>query len=790
MTIAKLISLVGSEPLWKTAVNHDFTRTSNQKYSILLKVLIMTAKTLYLAILLVFIGCQQSGIGQEKSALLSSEAVTDTKLSKQLKINRDTLLKGTSEQIRLDAAAVMLFSDDPLARKILIDVLKQPENKPARAAVCRALSLARSSQEPISQKDDFIEPLVQILTTDDSANAEFAAEATRIFEYEQIAKPLEKILTDHSQPAAARLNAISALKLQPDRRAIFKLNKLLDDPDSEVVSAAEKALISLGIPVVGKDAETRKRIINELERKGTDEFLREWLIRQDDQMRELKTELDQWQNMYLAALDKIYDGIAEDADRGKFLAEHLNNPEPRVKLWALEKVRQRRVGTESKVTAGVDILVGLVSDQNRQVRLKTAKLLSLMGELNSAQKLLEQLKIEQDDEVRTELFVALGGACYYAFLPNSGIDIAPEVRKETLEWAAKFLLDEDPKKAQKGAEVIRKLLEQDGLTAGEVSRYLGLLVESYNRQKGQADGTLRGELLNAMSGLCAQSVHKSESAKLFKPLFEEALRDETNMVREAAVDGLVYIDKARALNILRKDFVNDSSPIIKKKLVDLAGEVGGQDDLVWLGEKLALGNESGLAWQTMLKIFQRSDAAILVKWVTKLGSEAGKQKLSDEQMISLLEIAERKVTTENKADMVKDIRRRLAELYSKSGNFEQAARYFGFLRESATGAEEKEAILAELLGVYFRWGEIGVAAQLVDNCLLEKDLGPDSVIVLLIEDYLNNPLGGTGPEVVLEELSKIQTSEARPMWAKQMENWVERFGGGDASQPGQGQEGG
>ena len=113
MTIAKLISLVGSGPLWKTAVNHDSTRTSNQKYSTLLKVLIMTAKTLYLAILLVFIGCQQSGIGQEKSALLNGEAVTDTKLSKQLKINRDALLKGTSEQIRLDAAAVMLFGDDP-----------------------------------------------------------------------------------------------------------------------------------------------------------------------------------------------------------------------------------------------------------------------------------------------------------------------------------------------------------------------------------------------------------------------------------------------------------------------------------------------------------------------------------------------------------------------------------------------------------------------------------------------------------------------------------------------------
>jgi hypothetical protein len=111
------------------------------------------------------------------------------------------------------------------------------------------------------------------------------------------------------------------------------------------------------------------------------------------------------------------------------------------------------------------------------------------------------------------LFRSLGGACYYAFLPDSGIKIPEEVRKKTLEWATKFLNDDDPKKAQKGAEVIRKLLEQDGLTAGEVDRYFALLAERYKQQKDKADGVLRGELLSAMAGLCGpRSVHKAEAA--------------------------------------------------------------------------------------------------------------------------------------------------------------------------------------------------------------------------------------------------------------------------------------
>jgi len=61
-------------------------------------------------------------------------------------------------------------------------------------------------------------------------------------------------------------------------------------------------------------------------------------------------------------------------------------------------------------------LLDLVSNKNRQVRLKTAQLLALMWELNSAQRLLGQLEVETDAAVKQELFVALGGACYFASL--------------------------------------------------------------------------------------------------------------------------------------------------------------------------------------------------------------------------------------------------------------------------------------------------------------------------------------------------------------------------------------
>ena len=752
-------------------------RISKLKSRILLKVIAMVTKRLYLVMLLLAIGCQPADIGRDKPALLVEEAIAEAELGRQLKINKDALFKAVTERIRIDAAGVMLFTDDPLARKILLEALKQSENIAAREAVCKALSQARAEQKSIRNKEDFIQPLFDILSVETDDSAKLAAEAILIFEYGQIAKRLEGLSTTTTLPVQARLNAIYALRLQPDMKAVFKLIELLDDPEGQVATEAEKALRFLGTPI-GKDAEAREQIRSELIRKGRDEFFRDLLIRQEAQMRRLETEMDLWRELYLSALDKIYDGVSDDTAKGQFLAEHLGDSKEIVRLWTLEKVSQWRVGTKSELPVELGpILVNLVSDQNRDVRLKTARLLSLMGQLDSSQRLLQQLEIEQDDEVKTELFVALGGACYYAFLPGSGVRIPEEIRKKTLEWATKFLLEEDPKKAQKGAEVIKKLLEQDGLTSGEVNRYLGLLAERYNQQKDKADGALRGELLGAMAGLCGpRSAHKTEAAKTFERLFEEALNDEADLAREAAVEGLINIDKTKALaKLIRGNFANDDNPKIRQRIIELAGEVGGRDDLAWLAEKLGSA-ESELAWQTMLRIFKAVEADVLDEWIGKFDSQSTKARLSDEQKLSFLEIAERKAIGENKAEMLKNVRGKLARLYSKSGKFEQAAKCLGLLREAADSPEEKEAILADLLGVYLRWPKVETAAQLVNNCLLEKDLGPDDVIVLSIEKYLAELPATSDPNVVLEALIKIKTVEDRPMWAEQVQRWTKRLG--------------
>ena len=721
--------------------------------------------------------CQQASICQDKPALTAGRPPAEAKPDEQLEINRNALLKGPSEQIRIKAAVVMLSSEDPLAREILLEALKQTDNSAARAAVCKALIQFRMEHKPVENKQEFIQPLLNILITDDSIGAKLAAEATLLFKYEQIQQALEGIVTEVLLPVKARLNVIYALKLQPDLRAIFTLIDLLGDSESQVAAAAQAALHSLGIPV-GKDAEVRQEIINELKRQGPEAFLRDRLVSRETEFRKLENELNLWRQRYRSALDRIYDAISEDVVKGKFLVEHLAGAEPIAKLWALERIAQRRRGTNPQLPVEIGpILINLISDPNTEVRLKTARVLALMGELNSAQHLAEQLKVEPDDEVRMELFGALGGACYYASLPDSKFKIPKEVREQTLEWAVKYLSEQEPRKAQKGAEVMKKLLEQGGLESTEVDKYLDLLAEKFNQQTKSVTGTLRGELLSAMAGLCApQSVYNAQAKKRFKPLFEEVLSDKTDLVREAAVDGLIYIDKAGALRRLRKDFVNDPSTIVRKKLIYLAGEIGAKEDLVWLVEKIGSNSESEPAWQAMLKIFNNSDAGVLNEWIDKVVSQSSQSKLSDEQKIPFLEIAQRKAASENKPGMLKNVRQRLADLYIAIGQFERAAEYLGLLREAAQTMQEKEEILSKLVDVYLRWSKLELATNLVENCLLEKDLDPNNVVVRSIDNYLSDPVGDVEPNTVLKALAETKTPQDRPKWREQLKKWAESLG--------------
>jgi len=699
----------------------------------------------------------------------AAEAAVDQELSKQLKINKVALFEGSTEQIRMDAAAVLLDSEEPQARQIVVEALQQTAVPDARVAVCRALDRCHELSKHPQRPEDFAEPLLEIIRTEKDLDvARLAAEAMLVLDSDQIMPLLERIATDSAALRQARLNAMYALQLRSDSQVISKLR---DDPDESVAAAAREYLKS---PSASDDYALRQH-------------LQERLSQLEQQLDKRSQERDYWRKKYLSALDQVYGCLKDDVEKTKFLIGHLKEQEPEVKLWALGKLHQWRLGPKSRLPTDElgDALKGLISDENRNVRLKTAQLLGLMVELNCADNLLEQLKVEQDEEVRMELFAALGGACYFALTPNSGVKVSDKVKTETLAFAGEYLKEPGLEKPVKGAEVIRKMFEHNGWDEELVSKYLKELVDRYKRTENDNQSrALRGELLRTMASLCAQGSYKAQCTQAFGPLFEKALRAEADIVREAAVDGLIYVhdvDKKRALDVLKGEFANDASSRIRAKVVDLAQRVGGEEDLFWLAEKLDTPQEHQPAWQAMLEIFKRCQASVAVEWLERLEPRGENPALSEDEWMLFLETAVRKAEgpeDKREPELLKRAWEKMAVFSAKKGNFTRSAEYWGKILELESEPAQRAVVRAKLVQTYLGGTSFAQAAEVVHITLLEKDLASDDPVVDVIEAYLANPAAEADPNrflAVLAEKTADIDMASRPIWKKHVMSWSERL---------------
>jgi tetratricopeptide (TPR) repeat protein len=744
----------------------------------------MNAPRLRILMLLLIAACLRTVCAQEAAPVAAEAVVATDPADTQLRINMTTLLENPSQKNRVDAAVLLLASDAPEVRTKLLEVLSRADNVAARAAVCEALSPTRVWPQPIKNREDFIGPLVAVIISEqDFATVRLAAEATLAFGYSQVAPELDKVLADPAASVAAKNGVIYTIRRHPDKQAVARLFSLVDSPDPPIVDAARSQLASLGI-AVSPDPAVRQKTLEELQGRGAETFLRERVIRQETRMREIEAEREAWQKKYLTALSTLYSLQGDEAAKAKFLATYLGAQEARVKIWALDRLEELRQGTGTSKAKFSEIeasLIPLISDPSRDVRLSVAKRLAVMGqELNVAKPLLDQLNVEPEEQVRREILVALREVCYVASLATTGRNVPEEIRSGALVWAVRFLGEPDTEKARIGGETIGKLLEQNGLKPEDVNSYLKALADRYSQVNSANDTGLRGYLLGAMAGLCSpRSACREQAAKHFGALFEQALADKTDAVRQIAVDGLVNVsaDKASALRKLRTDLGSDPSLVIRVKLIDLAGEAGGPQELTWLVEKLGIAGEGDPAWQAILKIFRRSNAAVLTEWAAKIEAPVMAGKITPEQRISFFTLAEQKAQTENKTDLLKEAQVNLANLYFDSGNLKQASEYLRILLVGAAPAE-KPALQAKLVYAHLMLGSLDQARELLANYLSTKDLdlGPENSVVKSIEAYFASPTT-VNPSALLDTMQQIQVADAKTLqaWRALLSGWTERY---------------
>jgi hypothetical protein len=707
------------------------------------------------------------------AAAADSVLSIESNLTRAQRVFRTSLLEGPTDQVRTDSAMELLLGEDKYARYIVLSVLAQNDNIPAQAAICKALAQCRGLG--VKNTNDFLDPLFTIVSTGSDQQARAAAEALTIFDFKLINDRLGKIILDSKSTQTARLNALYAIKMRPEKQAIFELIRFLSARDQQVAQTAAGHLRDiLGISAAG-DSTAWMQIVKDLEHKSQEELDHDRLVRLELKSREDDAKLTEWKNMYLSSLFARYDAITSDADRATFLKQMLNSDELVLQVWALDRVREWRESNKPLPSNFGPILLTLVSSNEAAVRYETARLLAYTSYFNPAEALYKQLPDEREDSIRIELLGALGAACNYARLNPDAAKVPENIIAATRGWAGEFLMQTEPRKACQGAQVLSKLLAADSMPQQEAQQFLAMFTQRYvqERTRTEPNDLVRSTLLTEMGSLCGSAAHRADAARTFEPLFLEALADKADAVREAGVSGLVKVDEPRALaTLLARNEPNDGSPKVRSTIIELAGRVGTKTDLAWLSSKMSVsGAEGEAAWKAMIEIFKRSGSPLLADWVTRFDIA----KVAMDRKATLLELMLQKAESENNTELSAAARKRLADFYLDSGQqVEKAARYYGMLLEGTSG-KDREAIVTGLLVADLKLNQYDSAAQLFANRLLEKDLDANDVFIVKVNGYLAKNSSVQNNQLLVKALAAVKATTSRLLWQQQVKRWKDQF---------------
>ncbi|MFZ9032907.1 MAG: HEAT repeat domain-containing protein [Anaerohalosphaeraceae bacterium] len=720
---------------------------------------------LFYLIILPQVACSQEGV---RPVTVTEKSIVTETSAREFRIYRDALQQGSTEDIRVDAAVVLLVQNDEQGRGALLSALRSEENPQARKAVCQALIKSRGLSQTIDSLEVFQEPLLAILQSESAEEAELAAEAMLLYDYADVAAPLDQILQNEERGSRVRMNAIYALRLRTEPTALRRLIKLLDDPDAEVAKAAETALQeAFGIPV-GANREVWTGILDDLQLKSPDDIRRERLLRQEMKLRQVQAERDRWQKLYLSALDKQYEVLDETSRKETILDMIASDLDP-VRIWALDKASKYPVVDEVLR----EKLLSLLSDGSRDVRLQAAKALMNMSAINPAAALLERLQIEEDAEVRLAMLEALGEACFFAFSPGSDVELPKDIKLQTLEIASGYLQSESEDECIKGAEVLRKILELNNLTKDSMQSYLGLLDERYRKSLYQDEG-VRAKLLAILAHLCGQGGAKEPARALFEPLFLDAVDVEDDpALRLAAVQGISYVDSVEALQIFKqKNLMQDQSLAVQQVVIDVAGQTGDEKDLEWLLVLLDGNGHSERAWLAIKSICQRQEVGFLLDWLPELENISATK---GEYVREILDVAEQKAAGENDQDMLKRVREQTIAWLSERKVWEQGVAYLSGIGYSISENLYSDRTDFEAFIIYLYGGAVENAAEYVENCLSESDIKQGSPVPQAITVYFEEKAIGDASEVFLERILSIP-QEGRPDWSAFVSDLDRQFG--------------
>ena len=316
---------------------------------------------------------------------------------------------------RRDAADALLDKDTAAARAILVDLLSGLMPSDAKLAILDAIA-ARESVHAA-----FLDPLFQLLRSDDEATRRAAAMAFGAFQGSDKAfLRLKSLATGTERPAippTVRLAAIQAMARLVDKRSIETLVGLTADAKPPVAAAAAEALADMtGLRDIGASHEAWAEWWKQHEEEPESLLLGGLLRRSREEAKRREAAMDRLQARLIRHLMDLYEA-ADAKQKVRLAMEHLEDSVPQVRALAAKEAAAMAhdvlgAGNGAARQAYQELIASLtkhVNDESPAVRAAAAEALAAWKEVAAAPVLLARLDAEKSLEVRAALAAALGG---------------------------------------------------------------------------------------------------------------------------------------------------------------------------------------------------------------------------------------------------------------------------------------------------------------------------------------------------------------------------------------------
>ena len=705
-------------------------------------------KQLFFVILLVFL-----------ISIVSAEVAGDAS-SDQFLINKTMLFSDGDQNVRVVAAKQLLLSDKTASRELVLNILNSDADAKAKTAIFLAIIESDNWSRKIPNADELAVALCKAITVDDPEVSNLGCQALSMFDYSLIGPTLVKIVSDESNPIHVRLNAINGLKASlPNRDVIPELVKLLDNPNPQISQAADEALQEW-VPL-GKDKKIWRQVISDLGQKTPEQIVKERLLRQEAKLRQLNIDMEKIRAEHLAVLEDLYQFKTVNNGRKEFLLEQLKSSQPKVRLWALDKVSQWKNSTKLPDEFS-PVLIAMIADNSWQVRSSVADLLVYMGDIAPAKALLSQLNKELNDYAAISELNALSEACYYASISNGKVVVDKSLRIAAIGIAEDFLQSSNKLKVVAGAKSFARMIEKNGVGEEVVSKGLSLVRASFDKAVSDNDDKLILGLLKIMASLCQNSnYYNGLSAKAFHDSFSKYLESKSVEIKIAAMNGLINIDSTAALHDFKnRKFYEYPDPRVVSTVVSLAGKVGQSGDLDWLSGILS--KDSDQAWDSILKILSRSNGQIIWKWLETFE----KMKVPVDRLVQVLNISEKKPGFEVRSKL------RLARIYTDKEDNAIAVKYYESALNLGLDPATAQKVNLELLKYSLSIGNISRASEILAWKLGRSDIIASKGYGKAVDAYFTDKYVDSSAKLDLyKRIVAIKTPTERLSWKGAISRW-------------------